>query len=104
MAALSAYYVDIQLYESHRDTAALFEPGDIVEFTNLHLYTPLGLKTPELILHNGDTFHRGLVKLTEDDQKAVQLLERISEITVVEEGVFHCFEKYSKCLTLPNFK
>jgi len=85
MDALTEYYVDVQIYESHREAAATFQPGDIVEFTNLHMYTPQGLKLPEVILHNGDAFRRGLVKLAEDDSRATPLVERISGITVIEE-------------------
>ena len=82
VAQLNDYLVDVSVFDDHVDTAKKVNIGDCIKIQNVHCYTPSGFTTPELILHGGHKFCRGIYRLSSDDSVAKIIHNRLSGLEV----------------------
>ena len=77
---LDAYTVDVNVFDDHIIFAKSLKPGNFISLKNLHCYTPFGLSSPELILHGGNKYGRGVSKISPECRTAVKLQVKLDSI------------------------
>ena len=83
ISQLYDFYLDISVYDSHILAASDARLGDFVQLRNVHCYIPSTNTLPEVILHKGFQFNRG-IKICPPDHTLVPLIkERIDEIPLL---------------------
>ena len=80
IAQLYDYYLDISIYDTHILTASAANYGDFVQLRNVHCYIPSAKTLPEVILHKGFQFNRGMRILPLDHDLIHAIKERIDAI------------------------
>lgn len=86
-AQLFDYYLDISVYDSHTLTALAVKFGDFVQFRNIHCYTPSSNTIPEVVLHKGHSFNRGMRILPDDHELIPPVKQRVNGLPL-----FSCSE------------
>jgi len=82
---LDQYTVDVTIFDDHMDFAKSLLPGDFISLTNVHCYIPYGLSQPEVILHGGTSYNRGVKKLETEGLTEKWMQNRIDEIPIEPE-------------------